>query len=207
MSWAFERKVFDFTARPGGSGAAARCCRISRSRWCRAAASLAPVTEDLDVRGLSAAGGGDSARSRACRHRHRHQVVRAPDAFGRRAPGQFSAVHAAMGRRHRSRTCCGWCITRGRQPPVGLESGALPQPRRGSADRRCVGGNRRRATAAPHTRRHSGASPRTCRTSALGTSTNVAIFQPDIRGVSLSPIADFTFLRNVYRDAAAPPAR
>jgi peptide/nickel transport system substrate-binding protein len=28
--------------------------------------------------------------------------------------------------------------------------------------------------------------------------TNVAIFQPDIHGVTLSPIADFTFLRNVY---------
>jgi peptide/nickel transport system substrate-binding protein len=36
--------------------------------------------------------------------------------------------------------------------------------------------------------------------------TNVAIFQPDIRGVSLSPIADYAFLRNVHRDAAAPPA-
>jgi peptide/nickel transport system substrate-binding protein len=33
--------------------------------------------------------------------------------------------------------------------------------------------------------------------------TNVAIFQPDIHGVSLSPIADFTFMKNVYRD---PPA-
>jgi peptide/nickel transport system substrate-binding protein len=31
--------------------------------------------------------------------------------------------------------------------------------------------------------------------------TNVAVFQPDIHGVSLSPIADFTFLRNVYRQA------
>ena len=29
--------------------------------------------------------------------------------------------------------------------------------------------------------------------------TNVAIFQPGIHGVTLSPIADFTFLRNVYR--------
>ena len=32
--------------------------------------------------------------------------------------------------------------------------------------------------------------------------TNVAIFQPDIHGVSLSPIADFTFLKNVYRQSA-----
>ena len=30
--------------------------------------------------------------------------------------------------------------------------------------------------------------------------TNVAIFQMDIHGVTLSPIADFTFLKNVYRD-------
>jgi peptide/nickel transport system substrate-binding protein len=31
--------------------------------------------------------------------------------------------------------------------------------------------------------------------------TNVAIFQPDIHGVTLSPIADFTFLKNVYRQS------
>jgi len=31
--------------------------------------------------------------------------------------------------------------------------------------------------------------------------TNVAVFQPDLHGVRLSPIADFTFLRNVYRSA------
>jgi len=35
--------------------------------------------------------------------------------------------------------------------------------------------------------------------------TNVAVFQADIHGVSLSPIADFTFLKDVYRDG--PPAR
>jgi peptide/nickel transport system substrate-binding protein len=33
--------------------------------------------------------------------------------------------------------------------------------------------------------------------------TNVAIFQPDVHGVTLSPIADFTFLKDVYRE---PPA-
>ena len=31
--------------------------------------------------------------------------------------------------------------------------------------------------------------------------TNVAVFQPDIHGVQLSPIADFTFLKDVYRQA------
>ena len=32
--------------------------------------------------------------------------------------------------------------------------------------------------------------------------TNVAVFQPDIEGVSLSPIADFAFLKDVRRVAA-----
>jgi ABC-type transport system substrate-binding protein len=36
--------------------------------------------------------------------------------------------------------------------------------------------------------------------------TNVAVFQPDIHGVVLSPIADFTFLKDVYR-ADAPERR
>jgi len=31
--------------------------------------------------------------------------------------------------------------------------------------------------------------------------TNVAIFQPGVHGVALSPIADFTFMKDVYRDA------
>jgi ABC-type transport system substrate-binding protein len=30
--------------------------------------------------------------------------------------------------------------------------------------------------------------------------TNVAVFQPDITGVRLSPIADFTFLKDVRRE-------
>jgi len=37
---------------------------------------------------------------------------------------------------------------------------------------------------------------------ALWYKTNVAIFQPDVHGVTLSPIADFTFLRGVYRQPA-----
>lgn len=32
--------------------------------------------------------------------------------------------------------------------------------------------------------------------------TNIAVFQPDIHGVRLSPIADFTFLKDVYRSKA-----
>jgi peptide/nickel transport system substrate-binding protein len=34
--------------------------------------------------------------------------------------------------------------------------------------------------------------------------TNIAVFQPGIRGVRLSPIADFTFLKDVSREAAGP---
>jgi hypothetical protein len=32
---------------------------------------------------------------------------------------------------------------------------------------------------------------------------NIAVFQPDIHGVHFSPIADFRFLKDVYRGAAA----
>ena len=37
--------------------------------------------------------------------------------------------------------------------------------------------------------------------------TNVAVFQPDIQGVRLSPIADFTFLKDLSRTAPAARAR
>jgi peptide/nickel transport system substrate-binding protein len=33
---------------------------------------------------------------------------------------------------------------------------------------------------------------------------NVAVAQPTLRGISLAPAAEFTFLRNVYRDVASP---
>jgi len=36
--------------------------------------------------------------------------------------------------------------------------------------------------------------------------TNIAVFQPDIHGVRLSPIADFTFMKDVYRSAPAAAA-
>jgi hypothetical protein len=32
--------------------------------------------------------------------------------------------------------------------------------------------------------------------------TNVAVFQPDLQGVRLSPIADFLFLKDVHRSGA-----
>ena len=36
--------------------------------------------------------------------------------------------------------------------------------------------------------------------------TNIAVFQSDIHGVRLSPIADFTFLKDVYRSAPGSTA-
>jgi len=36
---------------------------------------------------------------------------------------------------------------------------------------------------------------------------NVAVFQPDITGVRLSPIADFTFLKDVSRGGAVQPGQ
>jgi ABC-type transport system substrate-binding protein len=36
--------------------------------------------------------------------------------------------------------------------------------------------------------------------------TNIAVFQPDIHGVRLSPIADFMFLKDVYRSAPGTAA-
>ena len=41
---------------------------------------------------------------------------------------------------------------------------------------------------------------------SLRCKTNVAVFQPDIAGVTLSPIADFAFLKNLSRTAPAPSA-
>lgn len=35
--------------------------------------------------------------------------------------------------------------------------------------------------------------------------TNMAVYQPDLRGVRLSPIADFTFLKDVWRESPAAP--
>lgn len=42
---------------------------------------------------------------------------------------------------------------------------------------------------------------------SLWSRTNVAIFQPDIHGVTLSPIADYGFLRHVFREPAASAQR
>ena len=37
--------------------------------------------------------------------------------------------------------------------------------------------------------------------------TNVAVFQPDLHGIRLSPIADFTFLKDVARGSEGSAAR
>ena len=85
------------------------------------------------------------------------------------------------------------------EPPAGLNRVFYRNPEVDDADRpaalpaattsgaRCTGGR-------------SSSSPRTCRTFRLWYKTNVAVFQRDIAGVTLSPIADFTFLKDVYRE-------
>ena len=42
---------------------------------------------------------------------------------------------------------------------------------------------------------------------SLWDKTNVAVAQPDLRGVRLSPIADFGFLKDVYRQPPGPGGR
>ena len=49
------------------------------------------------------------------------------------------------------------------------------------------------------TEKSSNCSPSSLPTSACGTETNIAIAQPAIEGIRLSPQGDFSFLRNVSR--------
>jgi peptide/nickel transport system substrate-binding protein len=92
----------------------------------------------------------------------------------------------------------------GQQPPVGLNRVHYSNP---DVDRLIEG-----ASAATDDRHRGELYTRAQRLIAgdvpyisLWYRTNVAIFQPDIHGVSLSPIADYTFLRHVYRAATTPP--
>ncbi len=102
-------------ARPAARTPAARRGRLPRSGWRRAEAALPPDAQDLDVGDLPRAGGGAAARSGARRDRRGRQVERAADAVRRRAARGVPALHAAMGRRDRSRTCSAASITRSRR--------------------------------------------------------------------------------------------
>ena len=122
-----------------------------------------------------------------------------PTLLGDVLRGQLPALHAAVRRRHGSRHAA---------PRVSLAAGAAggPEPRASirnpEVDRLIEAAARRRPTTTRGARC-------TCARSrliaedvpyiSLWYKTNVAVFQPDIQGVRLSPIADFTFLKDVYR--------
>ena len=188
-------------ARSSGGGAAARRRRVSRSRRSRAAAPLAlslktstsevyrlqaaAIQHDLARVGIAleirSSGAADACPRTSCRGNfqiYTLQLVGVTDPDMLRLVYHSAAAADGLNRVHyRHRRSIG-CIETGRRRQRTTSSGAR------------------------YTQGAAAASRRTCRTSASGTETNVAIFQPDIHGVSLSPIADFTFLRNVYRDAA-----
>lgn len=88
------------------------------------------------------------------------------------------------------------------QPPVGLNRVAYENP---EVDRLIEAGAR--ATDAAERKAVYGRAQRIIAEAApyipLWYRTNVAVFQPDLQGVRLSPIADFTFLKDVRRVAAA----
>jgi peptide/nickel transport system substrate-binding protein len=90
-------------------------------------------------------------------------------------------------------------------PPGGFNRGFFSDPRVDrlvdEATRTLEEGARRRLYAEAQ-RRIAGAAP--C--ISLWYKTNVVVSQPDVRGVTLSPTADFSFLTGVWREPAAPAA-
>ena len=203
MSWAFQRDVFDFRydpdeARrlldaagfpdPDGDGPRPRLTltlKTSTSEVYRIQA--AAIQQDLARVGIAL----DDPLA-GIRH-----------AAGRRRQGQLPDVHGAVRRRDRPRHAA---------PRLPLDAGAagrrvqpraLSQRRRRSADRTGVRRrDRRRARGALYGAGAARDRAAMCPTFRLWYKTNVAVFQPDIQGVRLSPIADFTFLKDVYRSKA-----
>ncbi len=186
-----------FHLRSGAGKAVARRGRLRGSRRRRAVAAIRPLAQDVDLRGLSGAGRRDSARSRARRHPCRRQVERAADAVRGRAARQLSALHAAMGRRHRSGHAAPR-LSLEQVPPAGLnrvhyinpEVDRLIDDAAVAVDEEARGVLYKRAQQliaedVPYV--------------SLWYKTNVAVFQPEITGVRLSPIADFTFLKDLSR--------
>ena len=199
MSWAFERDVFDFRHDP------AEAKRLLDEAGFRDPDGDGPLprlradAQDLDLGDLPAAGGGDPAGPRARRHRRRRAVERVRRrCFADVVRGNFQLYTLQCCRRHRSGHAA---------PGLSLGAGAAgrPQPRplrerRGrSADRRGRRVAGRRRAQARSTARAQRLIARDVPYISLWYKTNVAVFQPDIEGVALSPIADFTFLKDVRR--------
>ncbi len=172
------------------------------------AAPLPPVAEDVDVRGLPAAGGGHPAGSRARRHRARRAVV-----------GVRRRCSADVLRGNFQMYTLQWVgvtdpdilrrVFHSKQaPPAGFNRVRYSNP---DVDRLIDDGRGGRSTSRARRALRRGAaaaSPQDVPYISLWYKTNVAVAQPDLHGVHLSPIADFTFLKDVMpRDAAPAGAR
>ena len=116
------------------------------------------------------------------------------------ASRQLSARDAAVGRHLRSRHAA---------PRLPLEAGAagrlqsrvLQQPGSRSADRRGDGGDRRRDARGGCTGEAQQRIAEDAPYISLWYKTNVAVAQPDLTGIRLTPLAEFTFLKDVSRQS------
>ena len=128
-------------------------------------------------------------------------VLRAGDVPDRHRARAISDVHAAVGGHHRSRTCCGACSIPRRCRRSGFNRGHFSDPEIDALiDRatRSTDDAERRALYADVQRRIAEAVAYI----SLWHKTNVVIARPDVRGVEVSPNADFIFLRNVSKGSA-----
>ena len=199
MSWAFERNVFDFTYDP------AQAARLLDAAGFPDPDGDGPLprfrlslkTSTTEVYRIQAA--AIQQRSGSRRHRARGAVVRSCRRCRPTSCVEISRCTRCSLSASPIRTFCVSSTTRSRSPPAGLNRVRYSNP---DVDRLIEGAaaaaddEQRRALYGEAQQRIAQDVPYI----SLWYKTNVAIFQPGIHGVRLSPIADFTFLRDVYRD-------
>ena len=84
-------------------------------------------------------------------------------------------------------------------PPGGIQSRPLQRSRSRSTDRRSDARHATTRSAARSTEKCSSGSPKLAPYISLWHETNIALAQPTLQGIRLSPQGDFSFLRNVSR--------
>ena len=198
MSWAFEPGVFQFTHDPAKARALLDEAGYRDPDGDGPLPRLRLTAQDVHVRGVSLAGGRHSAESRGRRHRARRAVVGVRVNVRRRSERRRAALHVAMGWRDRSRYAAPR-LPLDADAPVGVQSRPVHcNPRvdelidqapasRDEQERRRLYGEAERIIAAD------------APCISLWYKSNVAIFQRGLRGVSLNPIADLAFLKDVSR--------